>query len=132
MESFVPRRRMHWHHERESAVRQRPQPRWGWISLARFSQGSSFLATLGFETESLWDSPIVWFMDVYVLSSKQLLDFIPAQRGGEFFFAADGGLDDLALAILQRQDLFLDRVASDELVAGHNFGLADAVRASRR
>src|SRR6266516_1880290 len=67
----------------------------------------------------------------FVLSRQQLLDFIPAQRGGKFFFAADGGLDDLALAVLQREDLFLDRVASDELVTGHDFGLADTVRASR-
>src|SRR2546428_285715 len=68
---------------------------------------------------------------ILVLSTQQLLDFIPTQRGGKFFLAADGGLDDLALAVLQRQDLFLDRVASDELVAGHDFGLADAVRARR-
>ena len=33
-----------------------PQPRWGWGLMARFTQGSSRLATLGFETESLWDS----------------------------------------------------------------------------
>ena len=66
----------------------------------------------------------------FVLSSQQLLNFVPAQRGGEFFFAANRGLDDLAFSVLQRQDLFLDRVASDELVAGHDFRLADAVRAS--
>ena len=34
----------------------RPQPRWGCHLLASVSQGSSCLATLGFETESLWDS----------------------------------------------------------------------------
>ncbi len=34
----------------------RPQPRWGCDSPAAFSQGSSCLATLGFELESLWDS----------------------------------------------------------------------------
>jgi hypothetical protein len=34
----------------------RPQPRWGWRLLVQFTQGSSLLATLGFETESLWDS----------------------------------------------------------------------------
>jgi ankyrin repeat protein len=33
-----------------------PQPRWGCRSLAVHTQGSSFLATLGFETESRWDS----------------------------------------------------------------------------
>src|SRR5437016_9270764 len=69
---------------------------------------------------------------IFFRSCQQLLNFIPTQRGGEFFFAADGGLDDLALAVLQREDLFLDGVASDELIAGHDFSLADAVRASRR
>src|SRR6266849_1219313 len=34
----------------------RPQPRWGWLDPMRWTQGSSFLATLGFESESLWDS----------------------------------------------------------------------------
>ena len=34
----------------------RPQPRWGCDSPAAVSQGSSCLATLGFEPESLWDS----------------------------------------------------------------------------
>src|SRR5947207_5740428 len=34
----------------------RPQPRWGWNLRALRPQGSSFLATLGFEPESLWDS----------------------------------------------------------------------------
>ena len=34
-----------------------PQPRWGWRLLAQLTQGSSLLATLGFETEPLWDSP---------------------------------------------------------------------------
>ena len=33
-----------------------PQPRWGCAASVRITQGSSFLATLGFETESLWDS----------------------------------------------------------------------------
>lgn len=32
------------------------QPRWGWDQIALSTQGSSFLATLGFETESRWDS----------------------------------------------------------------------------
>src|SRR5437870_2584314 len=35
-----------------------------------------------------------------VPSTQQLLDFIPAQRGGKFFFAANGGLDDLAFSVL--------------------------------
>jgi len=33
-----------------------PQPRWGWGPLATVTQGSAGGATLGFETESLWDS----------------------------------------------------------------------------
>src|SRR5882724_394873 len=33
-----------------------PQPRWGCETPATFTQGSSFLATLGFVAESLWDS----------------------------------------------------------------------------
>ena len=32
------------------------QPRWGWGLAAQFTQGSSRLATLGFEPESRWDS----------------------------------------------------------------------------
>ncbi len=32
------------------------QPRWGWDQIALMTQGSSFLATLGFGTESRWDS----------------------------------------------------------------------------
>ena len=35
------------------------QPRWGWGLMARFTPGSSCLATRGFETESLWDSLLV-------------------------------------------------------------------------
>src|SRR5437016_3520453 len=31
------------------------QPLWGWGATAAYSQGSSFLATLGFGAESLWD-----------------------------------------------------------------------------
>src|SRR2546430_511740 len=33
-----------------------PQPRWGCADSGRLTQGSSFLATLGFGPESLWDS----------------------------------------------------------------------------
>jgi len=33
------------------------QPRWGKMMFGRYSQGSSCLATLGFEPESRWDSP---------------------------------------------------------------------------
>ena len=32
------------------------QPRWGWGNFTRLTQGSSCLATLGFGTESRWDS----------------------------------------------------------------------------
>src|SRR5437899_6763641 len=35
----------------------RPQPRWGCETSTTATQGSSFLATLGFVAESLWDSP---------------------------------------------------------------------------
>ena len=31
--------------------------RWGWYLPTPFTQGSSRLATLGFEPESRWDSP---------------------------------------------------------------------------
>jgi hypothetical protein len=34
----------------------RPHPCCGWIFVGRTTQGSSFLATLGFETESRWDT----------------------------------------------------------------------------
>src|SRR5258708_30127457 len=38
----------------------------GLYSLCRFPQGSSFLATLGFVSESLWDSPSFWMpADLY-------------------------------------------------------------------
>src|SRR6266571_1360991 len=35
----------------------RTQPRWGWIMIGQFSQGSSCLATLGYGPESRLDSP---------------------------------------------------------------------------
>jgi hypothetical protein len=38
------------------AETERPQPRCGWEFLRTINQGSSFLATLGFGTESRWDS----------------------------------------------------------------------------
>ena len=34
----------------------RSQPRWGWVVCGSVTQGSSFLATRGFEPESRWDS----------------------------------------------------------------------------
>ena len=54
------------------------------------------------------------------------------QGRGEFLLPADGGLDDRPLAILQDQDFFLHRVAGDELIAGHDSGLANPVGAIRR
>src|ERR1039457_5785406 len=50
---------------------------------------------------------------------QQFLDFLPVQRRGEFLLAADGRLDDLALAGLQREDFLLDRVARDEIGREH-------------
>ena len=41
-----------------------PQPRWGCADRRRRTQGSSFLATLGFGAESLWDSGLVTTEDV--------------------------------------------------------------------
>ena len=34
-----------------------PQPRWGCVPFRIVTQGSSFLATLGFVSQSLWDCP---------------------------------------------------------------------------
>src|SRR5258708_9736951 len=34
----------------------RTQPRWDWLALMHPTQGCSFVATLGFVSESLWDS----------------------------------------------------------------------------
>ena len=34
---------------------QSPQPRWGWGNFYPLTQGSSFLATLGWRTQSRWD-----------------------------------------------------------------------------
>ncbi len=50
----------------DHALRPRTHPRWGWLVPMRWTQGSSFLATLGFVAESLWDSrkslPKMWVM----------------------------------------------------------------------
>ncbi len=50
----------------DHAFRPRTQPRWGWLVPTQWTQGSSFLATLGFVAESLWDSrkslPKMWVM----------------------------------------------------------------------
>jgi hypothetical protein len=53
------------------------------------------------------------FPPIQTFSRQQFLDFIPVQRGGKFLFAADGGPDDFAFAILQGEDFFLHRVARD-------------------
>ena len=39
-------------------------------------------------------------------SGQQFLDFLPVQRRGKFLLAADGRLDDLALAVLQESGFF--------------------------
>src|SRR5258708_6386177 len=62
---------------------------------------------------------------------KQTLYFLPRQVVRQRLLAAEGGLDDRALLLLQRQNLLLHRAARDELVAGHHTGLADAVGAVR-
>jgi len=40
----------------ERSVRDQPQPRWGCSAFPSSTQGSRLAATLGFATESLWDS----------------------------------------------------------------------------
>src|SRR6266550_3079928 len=62
---------------------------------------------------------------------KQTLNFLPRQVVRQRLLAAEGGLDDGALLLLERQNLLLHRPARDELVAGHHAGLADAVCAIR-
>jgi hypothetical protein len=49
-------------------------------------------------------------------SCRQFLNLFPVQGFGEFLIAADRGPDDFSFAILQQQDLFLHRVASDDWV----------------
>src|SRR5260221_10504011 len=60
---------------------------------------------------------------------KQTLNFLPRQVVRQRLLAAEGGLYDRALLLLQRQNLLLHRATRDELVAGHHTGLADAVSA---
>ena len=54
--------------------RKRPQPRCGWRCLGTVTQGSSFLATLGFLTESRWDS---W---AFGPAQKMRCAHVPIQR----------------------------------------------------
>src|SRR5262249_57330320 len=65
-------------------------------------------------------------------SEQQLLNFFPGQRAQEFFFSANGCADEFALAVLQRQNLLLDGIASNQFVAGDHLGLADAMCAVGR
>jgi hypothetical protein len=48
-----------------------PQPRWGCFPLAAMSQGSSFLATLGFRLESLWDSVLEFPRGIEVIPHRK-------------------------------------------------------------
>jgi len=84
-----------------------PQPRWGWRALARRSQGSSLLATLGWRTQSLWDwlksAPKSWVTRCLVL--LLLCSFVRAavvtETTTEFLssgdFNGDGRLDAIVL-----------------------------------
>ncbi len=38
-----------------STVAMMTQPRWGWFDFGWLTQGNSFLATLGWRTQSIWD-----------------------------------------------------------------------------
>src|SRR5207253_1992740 len=58
-----------------------PQPRWGCVPIPMFTQGSSFLATLGFGPKSLWDflghfsATLRLFLDQLAAgAAEQLLD----------------------------------------------------------
>ena len=44
--------------KRDCGFDNRAQPRLGLLNFRTITQGSSFLATLGFGAESLWDSPL--------------------------------------------------------------------------
>src|SRR5580765_5293617 len=66
-----------------------------------------------------------------IMSLKQTLNFLPGQVVRQRLFAAESGLDDGALLLLERQNLLLHRAARDELVAGHHACLADAMGAIR-
>ena len=49
----------------------------GFVKLRSFTQGSSFLATLGFVTESLWDSS---FLETLDFVTKSHWDFVSHPR----------------------------------------------------
>lgn len=53
-------------------------------------------------------------------SPQQFLHFLPRQRFGEGGFVAEDGFDRVAFLLLQFQDLLLDGVAGDQLVAGYS------------
>ena len=61
--------------------------------------------------------------------AEKILDLLPVQSGGELFFIAEQALDEVAFAGLEVEDLFLDRSAGDEFVAGDDIPLADPVGA---
>ena len=63
--------------ERESA-----QPRWGWDGSGTWTQGSAFCATLGFVTESRWDSGVALALRAR-FSGKSQRDFAPQPRVAE-------------------------------------------------
>ncbi len=84
-----------------------PQPRWGWRALARRSQGSSFLATLGWRTQSLWDwlksAPKTWVTRclVLLLLCSSARAAVVTETSTEFLssgdFNGDGRLDAIVL-----------------------------------
>src|ERR1041385_1729182 len=65
------------------------------------------------------------------MSLEQTLNFLPRQVVRQRLLAAQGGFDDGALLLLERQDLLLHCAARNEFVACHHAGLADAVCAIR-
>src|SRR5881394_2951235 len=60
--------------------------------------------------------------------TEQLLDFGPVQRGSELLLP-QRALNNFALLLLEGQNLLFHGAARDELVAGDDTGLADAVGA---
>ena len=50
----------------EACLSQTPrQPRWGWFDFLRLTQGNSFVVTLGWRTQSLWDWPHLRALSVF-------------------------------------------------------------------
>src|SRR4051812_10227409 len=58
---------------------------------------------------------------------EHILNLGEAEAVHEGLFALNGGLDESAFLLLESQDFFFHGAASDELVGGHDFGLANAV-----